>query len=130
MEAKTLAKGLIQGTLLIVVLYYFGLDSWHKYMEQATVVTSVELDLGDIPAPSVTVCAVNANNYLGWTDPTLNFDNFLPGEIVGVICPGLEGDDLFDCVQENTFNLTTIVKNAEKGVFGKKQPNICHILET
>ena len=55
MEAKTVAKGLIQGTLLIIVFFYFGLDSWHKYQDEKTVVTVVEVDLGDIPAPSVTV---------------------------------------------------------------------------
>ena len=121
MVAKSVAKGLIQGTLLVVVFYYFGLDSWHKYMDEKTVVTAVELDLGEIPAPSVTVCAVNAKTHLGLTDPALSSENFPMGEIVGGICPGLEGDELVNCVQKNTFNLTMIVQNAEKGLFGKNK---------
>ena len=115
METKTVAKGLIQGTLLIIVFVYFGLDSWHKYQDEKTVVTVVEVDLGDIPAPSVTVCSLVATNYLGWTDPTLNMGEFPTSEIVGVVCPGLERDKLVDCVEKNTINLTTIVKNAGKG---------------
>ena len=95
------------------------MDSWRKYQDEKTVVTVVELDLGDIPAPSVTVCSLDVKTYLGWSDPTLNFENFPTSEIVGNICSSQEGDDLVDCVEKNTFNLTTIVKYAQKGFLGQ-----------
>ena len=123
MEAKNVAKVVIQTTLLVIVFYYFGIDCWNKYMAEKTVVTVVEEDLGEIAAPSVTVCSLDAKTYMGWADPGFTFEKFPTSEIVGEMCPNLEGDDLVDCVEKNTFNLTTIVKNAGKGLLGKNQLN-------
>ena len=50
---RLLVKGLVQVILLVILFKYFGLSSWKRYEEEATIVTSAEKDLGDIPAPTV-----------------------------------------------------------------------------
>ena len=118
MDSLLLTKGLVQGALLIVVFCCFGLKSWHKYQDEKTLVTTAELDLGKITAPSVTVCAIDAETNLGFDNKSLKLQDFPTSEIVGTMCPDLEGDDIVKCVEENAFNLTTIVKNAGKGMMG------------
>ena len=83
-------------------------------------VTVAQQYLGDIPTPSVTICAHNALTELGYSNTSLSLQNIPASDIVGNICQSLEGDDIVNCVEKETFNLTTIVKNAVKGLTREK----------
>ena len=111
-------KGLVQLTLLVILLKYFGLQSWQRFKEEKTVVTSAEKNLGEISAPSVTVCVENPKTQMGYKDDFLESELASSSGIIGQICQGLQGEDIVRCLEEKTYNISTVVKQASKGVSG------------
>ena len=116
---KQFLKWTVQVVLLIIVVKFFGLQSLAQYRDEKTVVISSEIDLGEIPAPSVTVCATNKNTQMGFKDDLLTTYDYPTSEIIGDLCEGLVANDIVDCIENNTFNLSTAVHRASKG-FSKK----------
>ena len=114
---RLLVKCLFQVILLVLLLKYFGFSSWERYQDEKTVFTTAENDLGKIPAPTVTVCAYNPKSQLGYKDNSLHKMNFPTSEIVGEICKGLQGEDIVRCLEEKTYNFSTLVKQATKGPY-------------
>ena len=104
--------------LFFILLKYFGLPSWERYLEEKTVVTSAEKDLGGIPAPMVTVCPLNSNTVMGYKNNSLTLHKFLTSEVVYEICKGLEGVDIVHCVENKTLNLSDGIRYALKGFTG------------
>ena len=104
--------------LLVLLLKYFGFSSWERYCDEKTVVTSAKKDFGEIRAPTVTVCSYNPKSQLGYKDNSLHKSNFPTNEIVGEICKGLQGEDIIQCLEEKTYNLSTVVEQASKGPYG------------
>ena len=74
-------------------------------------------DFGEIPAPTVTVCPYNPKSQLGYTDNSLHKSNFPTNDIVGEICKGLQGEDIVQCLEEKTYNVSTVVEQASKGPY-------------
>ena len=107
-------KGLVQVTLVIILLKYFGLHSWQRFKEEKTIVTSAEKYLGEISAPSVTVCAQNLKTQIGYKDDFLGAELATSSGIIDEICQGLQGEDIVHCVEENTYNISTVIKHASK----------------
>ena len=73
--------------------------------------------LKKIWAPTVTVCACNPKSQLGYKDNSLHKMNFPTFEIVGEICKGLQGEDIVRCVEEKTYNFSTIVEQATRAAY-------------
>ena len=82
-------------------------------------VISSEKYLGKIPAPTVTVCAGKKNTQMGFKDDWITSQGYPTSEIVGDICRGLHGEDIVECKERKTFNLSTSVQYASKGILGK-----------
>ena len=116
-KPRLLVKCLFQVILLVLLLKYFGFSSWERYHDEKTVVTSAEKDMGEIPAPTVTVCVLNQKSLLGYKNNSLHVMNFPTYEIVGEICKGLQGEDIVLCLEEKTYNLATVVEQAAKGQY-------------
>ena len=116
---RPLLKRLVEVLLLIVLFIYFGLPSWEKYQEEKTIVTSVEKDLGGIPAPTITVCAMNSKTQMGYKNDSISKMNFPTSEIIGEICNGLQGKDIVGCAEDATFSRSSVVKRASKGLVGQ-----------
>ena len=140
---RHLVKGSVQVLLFVILLKYFGLPSWERYQEESTVVTSVEKDLGLIPAPTVTVCPTNPETFLGFKDDSVRLEDFPNSEFVFELCKGLEGEDIVRCVEKKTFGLSEGIHMAKKGFvenftdprfwspeFSLSNSGICYQLET
>ena len=108
-------KCLVQITLLVILLKYFGLQSWQRFKEEKTILTSAEKDLGEISAPSVTVCVQNPKTQFGYKDDSLGGKLVTSSEIIGKICQGLQGEEIVRCLEEKSYNLLTAVIQASKG---------------
>ena len=52
-------KMLLQIALLVGFLYFFGAPSLLRYQEGKEMVVVMKADTGGIPAPAVTICAMN-----------------------------------------------------------------------
>ena len=113
---KPFVRGIVQVVMLILVVKYFGLQSWQRYKDEKTVVISEKKDLGAIPAPSVTVCAFNPETEMGYTDNAIQHSKYPTSAIVGDICKGLQGEDIVRCIEKKTYNLSTMVRKARKGL--------------
>ena len=109
-------KGIVQVVLLVLLVKYFGLQSWERYKDEKTVVISEEKDLGPIPAPSVTVCALNPETQMGYKDNSLEYTDYRTSALIDDICKGLHGEDIVRCVEKKTYNLSTVVKHTSKGL--------------
>ena len=103
---------------MVILFKYFGLQSWERYWQEKTVVTSAEMDLGGIPAPTVTVCPQNPRSLMGYKNNSVNMEAFPSSEIVFEVCKGLEGEDIVRCVEDKTFSLSDGIHFARKGYSG------------
>ena len=121
-HVRLFVKGLVQVTLLVILLKYFGLQSWQRFKDEKTIVTSAEKDLGEIPAPSITVCVLNPKTQLGYKDDLLGADLVTSSDVIGEICKGLQGEDIVRCLEEKSYNISTGVKQASKGFLGDNIP--------
>ena len=111
--------GLAKIIMLVVLVKYFGLPSLARYQDEKTVIISSEKYFGNIPAPTVTVCAGNNNTQMGFKDDWVTSQEYPTSEIVGDLCKGLQGKDIVECIERGTFNLSTSVQYAGKGILGK-----------
>ena len=118
-RVRAVAKAAVQAILVVILFRYFGLPSWQRYREEKTVVTSTEMDLGEITAPSVTVCATNSETMIGFRNNSVSRERFADMEIVGEVCKDRRGGDIVRCVEEQAYNLSAVVNFARKGIFGK-----------
>ena len=142
LKVKTVVKLVVQSVLLILLVNFFGLDSWRRFHAKKAVMTSSEQDEGRVPAPAVTVCAFDPETNSAFINDHPGVDEFSQ-EIIGHVCPNMTGDDIVKCVEEKTYNLTTTVKAVTKGIQdnsslpGRWYPELsmtgaglCHTLET
>ena len=89
---------LIQGGLLIIFVYFFGIPSIERFISNEVLIVTSEAYPGKIPLPAVTVVYNNASTN-GW-------------EALKKFC--VESGDLRSCIQENTHSLSETV-HAELG---------------
>ena len=96
-------KIILQSTLFIVFLYYFGLPAFQTYLKEAVLVTSSKQETGSIPAPAVTVCGRNPEDEVGELEdsPLLEACN--------------ASENVFQCVQAKSWALEDLVFGAQKG---------------
>ena len=80
--------------------------------------TSAEKNLGEITAPSVTVCVENPKTQIGYKDDFLGAELASSSGIIDEICQGLQGEGIVRCLEEKTYNISTVVKHASKGFLG------------
>ena len=141
-KLKTVVKLVVQAILLILVVNFFGLESWKRFQAKKAVMTSSEQNKGRVPAPAVTVCGFDPKRNWAFKKKPPVVDEFSQ-EIIGHVCSNLKGDEIEKCVEEETYNLTTMVKVVTKGfqenssLPGPWYPELsmtgvglCHTLET
>ena len=116
-------KGLVQVTLLVILVKYFGFPSLERYLDEKTVIILFKNYVGDISAPTVTVCAASKNTGIGFTDEWINTLEYPTSEIVGDLCKGLQGEEIVKCIEMKSFNLSKAVQYAGKGGLGKNNLN-------
>ena len=132
----------VQAILLILVVQFFGLESWNRFQAKKAVITSSEQNKGRVPAPAVTVCGFDQGQNWAFKKKPPGLNEFSQ-DIIGHVCPNMKGDDIVKCVEEETYNLTTMVKVVTKGIQdnssmpGSWYPELsmtgaalCHTLET
>ena len=113
-KLRTVVKLVVQAILLILVVNFFGLESWKRFQAKKAVMTSSEQNKGRVPAPAVTVCGFDPKRNWAFKKKPPVVDEFSQ-EIIGHVCSNLKGDETLKCVEEETYNLTTMVKVVTKG---------------
>ena len=104
--------------------------------------TSSEQNKGRVPAPAVTVCGFDPKKNWAFKKKPPVVDEFSQ-EIIGHVCSNLKGDETVKCVEEETYNITTMVKVVTKGLQDNSSlpgpwypelsmtgAGLCHTLET
>ena len=135
-------KVVVQAILLILVVNFFGIESWKRFQAKKAVMTSSEENKDKVPAPALTVCAFDQERNWAFRKKPPGVDE-LSQEIIGQVCPGMTDDEIVKCIEEETYNLTTTVKAVTKGIQdnsslpGSWYPELsmtgaglCHTLET
>ena len=95
----TVVKVMVQTILLILVVYFFGLDAWHRFEAKKAVMTSSEKEQDRVQAPAVTVCAFGGKNNVAFKHDHPGVDE-LSQEVIGHVCPGMKGDEIVKCIEE------------------------------
>ena len=102
----SMLKIILQLALLGIFFEFFGLPSFHKYMEERVLVTRSKQETGSIPAPAVTICGKNPNTKGAWKDmETL--------EAVLDTCE--DDDDVFTSVESQSWSREEVVLRAIRG---------------
>ena len=94
-------------SLFTTFLYYFGIPALKEYLKEEVFV-KISKDSstdGTVPAPAVTVCAVNPETGLGWKSESTvqSSENGYGG------CEGLDGKEFVDCVNALAYDIEDIV---------------------
>ena len=110
-----IAKVCVQVVLLAVFWKYFGLKSLQRFQDQKVLVTSYEESQVDLPAPAVTICPQNSSTKMGWLHPEKITEQT---DIVGQVCRGRQ--QIHDCVEAETINLTSTVRGVSRGFSGEE----------
>ena len=108
-------------SLFITFLLFFGLPSLKKYQAKEVFINKQKISIDDISPPAVTFCALDKETTSGW-----KFDNFSDYEEYDVELENVDDLDLssdiltqcndsnsvkevYECVDDKTFNLTETV---------------------
>ena len=117
LNMATIAKLLKAGKVLLVVslisifLNYFGLKSWERYKNQKVLVIKSWEKPDFLPTPSITVCSSSSGTgFKNVTKETMRSATAEEKSIFEYICGGLEGEGLVECVENNVFDLGSIVQ--------------------
>ena len=102
MKTTTILKIILQSTLFIIFLHYFGLPAFETYLEEAVLVTSSKHETGSIPAPAVTICGRYPEDEVGeqGDSPWLEACN--------------ASENVFECVQSKSWALEDLVLGGKK----------------
>ena len=105
------AKFTIHCILFLIFLIYFGIPSVERYQDKKVVVTSVNVKTENIPSPGITICTMNEQG-----NGFKNF-NITPGvAIVRQVCKNETGQDIANCINNETFDFASSLKNVFLGV--------------
>ena len=103
----------LQLALLLIFLIFFGVPAIEKYQKKETIIVSSKKFTNGIEAPALTIMGVD-NNGLGWkivqdglgTWARLKFDEH---------CAKLNIITIEECIKNDTYHLTDVVKGAQFG---------------
>ena len=135
-----MSKMLVQMVLLVAFWSLFGSELLERYQEKKVVVTISESDYGYIPAPAVTVCALDTQNQIGFK-MKMNMSLILDFEIISSICAGKTDREITNCIEESTYSLNSSIKHLARGFqidqvevkwhpeFSVVVSGMCHTLE-
>ena len=104
---KVLLKGFFILSLFTTFLYNFGIPAMKEYLKEEVFV-KISKDSstdGTVPAPAITVCAINPETGLGWKSESTAQST--KNGFVG--CDGLDGKKFIDCVNTLAYDIEDIV---------------------
>ena len=94
----------------MIFLAFFGFPSYEKYLRKETVTISTEELTNGFEPPALTISAVNKRG-IGWKRGSDTFASFHFEEH----CSSIGISSLEECIEQDTYNLTDIVKGAQFG---------------
>ena len=102
--------------LLLLFGLFFGFPSLENYLRSDVYTDVGTIDEATIPLPAVTICVKNPeNNFTGWKSTTKD-DSSDPNTNIAQICRNVSPTDVFNCIEEKTFNLTESVMKCQLGI--------------
>ena len=108
-------KEIIQFTLLVVFLKFFGLDALTRYQEKKTMIVKSKLETEGIDGPTITVLAKHNQSKTGWRQEPDK--SGAVSDIVYDQCKDFEDfKTIEDCIKQRTFDWKTTVKDVFVGV--------------
>ena len=103
-------KIIFQIVLFVIFLAFFGFPSYEKYLRKETVTISTEELTNGFEPPALTISAVNKQG-IGWKRGYDTWASFHFEEH----CSSIGISSLKECIKQDTYNLTDIVKGAQFG---------------
>ena len=105
-----LLRIIFQIVLFVIFLAFFGFPSYEKYLRKETVIISTEELTDGFEPPALTISAVNKRG-IGWKRGSDTWASFHFEEH----CSSIGISSLEECVEQDTYILTDIVKGAQFG---------------
>ena len=106
-------KVFLQIALFSVFLIFFGFPAIEKYQKKETITVSSKELTNAIEPPALTIVGISIKG-LGWKTPQDGLDTWNSFKI-NEHCAELDMTTIEDCVENDTFHLTVVVKNAQFG---------------
>ena len=109
-------KLLIQLTLFVVFLNFFGLDAFNRYQEKRTMIVKSKRETGGIEGLTMTVVAKNNQTKTGWNQESEVFSEE-SDDLTSILCNDHEKfETIQNCIQNKTFDRETTVKDIHVGI--------------
>ena len=109
-------------SLFASFLYFFGLPSWRKYLAREVFISRQKISIHEIPPPAITFCAEKQGE--AWRSDNSSSE-IIPGHEIGVEMDIIAKhsilnqckdshtvEEVYNCVDAKTFNLTEIIAEA------------------
>ena len=106
-------KLILQLWLLGLFLRYFGLPALERYHDKEVVVVASKRETEGIPVPSVTIAVQNNDTKNGWKDTEKMW-----GFVKHLCSNGNTAEDITDCIEKHTYNLSEVVTGVDLGFLG------------
>ena len=115
--------------LFILFIFFFGFPSWEKFQAKEVMSNKRKVNPTESITPAVTICALDKKTRQGWkysnvkkgmgngkNEGNKKDDITLSKYKLDILSYHCEGNELLtDCINNETFNLTETVKNANMG---------------
>ena len=97
---QTIFKIIIQLLLFGLFLYFFGEPAFRQYLDRKVLIVKSRRDTKGIPAPAVTIVALNRTTQCGWKEEC----QLGCAGIVQTLCNDANSTDSFaNCIQKYTY---------------------------
>jgi hypothetical protein len=126
---KAVLRVVVQVILVAVFLKFFGLVSYARYQDENVVVTTSKRAVETLPTPAITLCpGKNMSPYHGLDQAKALaiLSAQVSGEFLDIVCNDIKDGEVAQCIEDKTFNLTSVVKYFTNGLQGQQVSGAQH----
>ena len=115
----TILKVLLQSTLFVIFLCYFGLPALERYNQMKVLTVSTKKSTDGIADASFTIVAMHPDDFRSWRGlEEVNNSSF--GNVIMGACRSLHGDAIVDCINNKTYGKEDVVEDVLLGFYSRE----------